>query len=51
MGVGIFWIGLSRADPGCCRLTLNKHNYIICGNFQNSVGENYGFHDKLPILS
>ena len=23
MGVGIFWIGLNRADLGCWRLTLN----------------------------
>ena len=23
MGVGIFWIGLNRADLGCCRLTLS----------------------------
>ena len=24
MGVGIFWIGLNRADLGCQRLTLNE---------------------------
>ena len=23
MGVGIFWIGLNRADLGCWRLTLS----------------------------
>ena len=25
MGVGIFWIGLNRADLGCWRLTLTKN--------------------------
>ena len=24
MGVGIFWIGLNRAELGCLRLTLSK---------------------------
>ena len=24
MGVGIFWIGLNRADLGCLRLTLRR---------------------------
>ena len=31
MGVGIFWIGLNWADPGCWRLTLkfSKLNNIF----------------------
>ena len=33
MGVGIFWIGLNRADLGCWRLTLKTHK----------SGEIYGF--------
>ena len=24
MGVGVFWIGLNRADLGCWRLTLRR---------------------------
>ena len=34
MGVGIFLIGLNRADPGCWRLTLNSCAYaVIIVNF------------------
>ena len=39
MGVGIFWIGLNRADLGCWRLTLNmlylvRMNTKFCKNKQ-----------------
>ena len=30
MGVGIFWIGLNRADLGCWRLTLRENLTYIC---------------------
>ena len=29
MGVGIFWIGLNRADLGCWRLTLNSKQEVF----------------------
>ena len=29
MGVGIFWIGLNRADLSCWRLTLKSLHFIL----------------------
>ena len=41
MGVGIFWIGLNRADLGCWRLTLNDPDsfkgYLYLQDIINSV--------------
>ena len=36
MGVGIFWIGLNRADLGCWRLTLNVGFCCIARNYNSN---------------
>ena len=37
MGVGIFWIGLNRADLGCWRLTLRPRGIMIGRQFHANM--------------